>query len=238
MSVPLFATQRQARATTDVVVEIAPSQTPPRMPLELRDYVSPNTWESRMSLLTRLASQYCRPTFERAYLMAVVLLTFFVPVLSYFVILHGLVKTTDSNSDDFERQIWWARFATVAITIATWLLLIVPVIIWKYTGRVRFTKLADQWTRTDALSARTYGASPVWKMTVPGMIRSLIVLEITVPTTIRSNFDPESYLPPYIAAGEDGLPAYTDTKTTPWSKDFSGRVKYGELPIYTDKLTV
>ncbi|KAN0091079.1 hypothetical protein V8E55_004645 [Tylopilus felleus] len=231
MSVPFLTNSR--RATTDIVVEIARSQAPPTLPFELRDYVSPNTWENRVSLLAQLASQYCRPTFERAYLVVIMVLTFLVPITTYYVSLQALENTTDNIG----QQVWFARFIAFATTIATWFVLSAPVIVWKYMGNVRVTKLAKQWTRTDALAAPTYGAAPVWRATAPGLFRNLIVLEVSVPSTKKSTFDRDSCLPAYIAAGEDGLPSYVDTNAAQWSKDLTGGIKYGELPIFTDELS-
>ncbi|KIJ61302.1 hypothetical protein HYDPIDRAFT_51534, partial [Hydnomerulius pinastri MD-312] len=52
-----------------VVKELSCSQPPPRMPVELQESVSPSTWENRVRVIIRVASQYSRPTFERAYLI-------------------------------------------------------------------------------------------------------------------------------------------------------------------------
>jgi hypothetical protein len=230
MSVPFSVDLR--RATTDVVVELSRSEAPPTLPFELRDYVSPNTWEIRVSTLARLASKYCRPTFERAYLVVIVLLTFLVPITTYYVTLHSL----ESTIDDVDRQVWLARFSSFALTIATWIVLSAPMVVWKYLGRIRVMRLADHWTRADALSAPSYGDAPVWKATAPGLFRDAIVLMVTVPLTMKSHFDPDSYLPPYIAAGDDALPPYVDSRMARWSKDLKGGIRYGDLPIYTDKL--
>lgn len=51
--------------------------------------------------------------------------------------------------------------------------------------------LADQWTRSDALSAPSYGAAAVWKATAPGLFRDAIVRAKSVAltsTTDRSIF--------------------------------------------------
>ncbi|KAF8444537.1 hypothetical protein L210DRAFT_3502115 [Boletus edulis BED1] len=180
------------RVVTDVAVELSRSQAPPTLPFELRDYVSPNTWEARVSALTRLASQYSRPTFERAYLIIIMALSFLVPITTYYVTLQSLEGTTD----DVDRQVWLARFSCFAVTIATWIVLSAPMILWKYLGKVRVTRVADLWTRADALSAPSYGAAPVWKASAPGLLRDAVVLVVTVPLIQKSHFDRDSYLPP------------------------------------------
>jgi hypothetical protein len=163
-------------------------------------------------------------------------LTFLVPITTYYVTLQSLESAT--NDIDIDRQVWFARFISFAVTIATWIVLTAPVVVWKYLGKIRVKRLADQWTRSDALSAPSYGAAAAWKANAPGLFRDVIVLTITVPLTKKSHFDRDSYLPPYIAAGEDALPPYGDSSMTHWSKDLKGGIKYGELPIYTDELTV
>lgn len=42
-------------------------------------------------------------------------------------------------------------------------------------GKLRVTRLADHWTRTDALSATTYGDAAVWRANAPGLFRDAIV---------------------------------------------------------------
>jgi len=232
MSIPFSVDPK--RAVTDVVVELSRSQVPPTLPFELRDYVSPNTWEIRVSTLVRLASQYRRPNFERAYLVVIMVLTFLVPITTYYVTLQSMEDTID----DVDRQVWLARFGSFAVAIATWIVLSAPVVVWKYLGKVRVMRLVDHWTRADALSAPSYGDAPVWKATAPGLFKDALVLIVTVPLTKKSHFDRDSYLPPYIAAGDDALPPYGDSGMTHWSKDLQGVIKYGDLPIYTDKLAV
>lgn len=55
-------------------------------------------------------------------------------------------------------------------------------------GNVRVTKLAKQWTRTDALAAPTYGAAPVWRATAPGLFRNLIVRAESIPSSSSQFF--------------------------------------------------
>ncbi|KAI9569597.1 hypothetical protein HD554DRAFT_2089381 [Boletus coccyginus] len=161
MSVPLSVDPK--RATTDVVV------------------VSPNTWEIRVSTLARLASKYRRPTFERAYLIVIMALTFLVPITTYYVTLQSLESTT--TDDAIDSQVWFARFSCFAVAVVTWVVLSAPMVVWKYLGKIRVMRLADQWTRADALSAASYGAAPVWKATAPGLFRDAVVRTI-VPSTV------------------------------------------------------
>jgi len=233
MNVPFSVDPK--RATTGVAVELTRSQAPPMFPFELKDYVSPNTWEVRVSTLTRLASQYSRPTFERAYLAVMLVLTFLVPITTYYVTLQAL----ENANDDVDQQAWFIRLNCLAITIAMWIVLSAPMVVWKYLGKVRVMRLVDQWTRTDALSASSYGAAPVWRASLPGLFRDAIVLTVTVPLIQKSYFDRDGYLPPYVSASDDALPSYGNSKMVQWSQDLKGGMKYGDLPIYTDdKLVV
>jgi len=224
------------RATIDVVVELSRNQVPPTLPFELRDLISPNTWEARLSALAQLVSMYCRPALERVYLLVILVLTFLIPITTYYVSIQALQDTT---TDSLDKEIWFARFSSFAATLATWVVLSVPWIVWKFIGKLRVARLVDQWTREDALAGPSYGAAPIWMASSPGLFRDAVELMVTVPVTKRSHFDRDSYLPPYVSAGDDALPAYTDPRMASWSKDIGGAVKYGDLPIYTeDKLTM
>lgn len=159
-------------------------------------------------------------------------LTFLIPIATYHAALQALENTT-ANIDE---QVWFIRLGCFAVTITTWIVLLAPILVWKYLvrilpvsvsaclsngmaaqGKVRVMRLADQWTRTDALSAPSYGAAPVWRASLPGFFRDTIVrtnsapeyspptnrsilfpqvLMVTVPLTKKSHFDHDSYLPP------------------------------------------
>lgn len=115
-----------------------------------------------------------------------------VPVTTYYVTLQALEST---KTNDVDKQFWLARFISFAVMIAMWIILSLPVVIWKYLvriffpfsychvvllvrnvqGKVRVTKLGQEWTRSDALAAPSYGAAPVWKASTPGLFRDAIV---------------------------------------------------------------
>lgn len=113
-----------------------------------------------------------------------------VPIATYYVTLHSLESST---IDDLDRQVWLARFSSFAVTIAMWIVLSAPMVVWKYLvrvlramsprvsllriaqGKTRVMKLADHWTRADALSAPSYGAAAVWKATAPELFKGAIV---------------------------------------------------------------
>jgi len=219
------------RVTTNITVELSHSHSPPTLPFDLRDYVSQNTWTIRVSTLRRLASQFYRPTFERGYLFTILILSLVVPIVTYDFTFPALEHAFPNNVD---KQIWVARSISFAAVVVTWLVLTIPVIVCKYVGKVRVTRLAQEWTKLDALAAPSYGAAPVWKAAVPGLFRDAVVLMVTIPSIKKSQFDRDSYLPPYIAAGDDALPPYRDSNMVNLSRDLEGGIKYGELPIYTD----
>ncbi|KAG9316553.1 hypothetical protein JVU11DRAFT_2604 [Chiua virens] len=222
------------------IQELSHAQAPPTLPFELKDYISPNAWEARVSTLTQLASHYCRPLFERAYLAMLLVLSFLVPVTTYYITLPALEGSASSGdavpigTDETDRLVWLARLIAFSVTLATWIVLCVPVVVWKYSGIRRVRRLANQWTRGDMLAASSYGDAPVWKASAPGFFREILVLVVTVPMKQRSHFDRNSYLPPYINAGDDGLPSYGDSSMTQWSTDPKGGTRYGDVPIYAD----
>jgi len=184
-----------------------------------------------VSALARLGSQYCRPTFERVYLFFILTLSLLVPIATYYVILSALEKSKNVHTPD--AQVWLARFSALGATFGVWVVLSIPMLVWKYLGKVRVAKLTQQWTKVDLVGTPSFDA-PIWRASAPGLFRDSIVLTVTVPMVTKSNFDRNSSLPPYIAAADDPSPPYLDANMAELSKDLEAGVKYGELPIYSD----
>ncbi|KAH7888752.1 hypothetical protein F5I97DRAFT_746970 [Phlebopus sp. FC_14] len=233
MTAPLSSTSKQA--TTDVAVELSHSQPPPPLPFELQGIITPDTWETRVHAIVAVTSRYSRPTFERIYLMFGILVTLVISVAAYYFSLREL-ENTGNNSD---ANVWYARFISLGVTIATWVVLFFPVTLWKYMGKVRIKKILARWSQDDIRTIPPYAAGPEWRLTPPGLFRDAIILAVTVPVKPRkSNFQPDANLPPYIGPASEPLPPYRYLKMNHWSKDISGGTRYGDIPIYSDSKNI
>lgn len=224
---PLWSSSKTRK--NEVVVELSSTQHPPLFPIELRDYVSPDKWETRVRAITRIASQYSKPMLERSWMLVAMLLTFIAPIVAYYDYLHHF----DDEELDEDRQnaiIWQARLIALGITVGLWFVMFLPILIWKYMGRVRVNKMIDRWVKDDVRSASSYATIPTWKVTMPGVFRDGIVLSVSFPAP-PSSFELEAYLPPYIAPPNEAAPSYETTKRF---SGLQGDGKFGEIPLYSD----
>ncbi|KAG2750250.1 hypothetical protein P692DRAFT_201448936 [Suillus brevipes Sb2] len=131
-------------------------------------------WETRVRAITRMASQYSKPVLERSWMFAAVILTFIAPIVAYY----DFIGHFDSEQIDEDRQnqiVWQARLIALVVTVGLWVVMFLPIAIWKYMGRVRVNKMIDRWAKDDVRSASSYAAIPTWKVTMPGMFRDGIV---------------------------------------------------------------
>ncbi|KAG1765028.1 hypothetical protein EDD22DRAFT_881758 [Suillus occidentalis] len=203
----------------EVVVELSHTQPPPLFPMGLQNYVSPHMWETRVRAITRMASQYSKPVLERSWMLVAVILTFVAPIVAYY----DFIGHFDNEQIDEDRQnqiVWQARLIALVVTVGLWVVMFLPIAIWKYMGRVRVNKMIDRWAKDDVRSASSYAAIPTWKVTMPGMFRDGIVLALEL-----------EYLPPYIAPPTDAAPSYEATKRL---SGLQGDSKFGEIPLYND----
>jgi len=211
-----------------VVVELSHAQPLPLLPLGLQNYVSPHMWETRVRGITRMASQYSKPALERSWMFVALILTFIAPIVAYYDYIHQF----DDEQVDEDRQIqivWQARLVALLVTVGLWIVMFLPIIIWKYMGRVRVNKMVDRWAKDDLRSASSYAAIPTWNVTMPGMFRDGIVLAVSFPAP-PSSFELEN-LPPYIAPPTDAAPSYEAIKRL---SSLQGDGKFGEIPLYND----
>ncbi|KAG2036102.1 hypothetical protein BDR03DRAFT_960782 [Suillus americanus] len=140
----------------------------------LQNYVSPHMWETRVRAITRMASQYSKPVLERSWMFVAIILTFIAPIVAYYDYIHRF----DGERIDDDRQnqiIWEARLIALAVTVGLWIVMFLPIVIWKYMGRVRVNKMINRWAKDDIRSASSYAAIPTWKVTMPSMFRDGIV---------------------------------------------------------------
>jgi len=219
----------------EVVVELSHAQPLPLFPIELQNYVSPDKWENRVRAITRIASQYSKPMLERSWMLLSLILTFIAPLVAYYVALHHFNRREDGIEEDNQDQyIWDSRLIAFGVTLGLWFVMFLPVAIWKYMGRVRANKMVDGWAKDDIRTASSYAAISTWKVIMPSIFRDRIVLIVSCPAS-PSNFDPESYLPPYIATPHEAAPSYEVTKRF---SSLQGDGKFGEIPLYNDSKEV
>ncbi|KAH7910600.1 hypothetical protein BJ138DRAFT_84659 [Hygrophoropsis aurantiaca] len=219
-------------AMTDIVLELSPRQPTPLLPYELHNTISNDTWETRVRAIIRLASQYSKPQFERVWILIGIIATFIVPIITYSVAIHQL--STDGNHQD--EHTWDARFISFGVTIATWLLFFMPVIVWKYLGQVRVRAMVAQWAKEDMKNSVSYTSLPTWKVSTPKIFRDGIILIISV-SSISSHFHPDAFLPPYIGPPADSvkLPPYEAGKAMYNSSGQHGGKKFGDIPLFNDE---
>lgn len=216
---------------SEVVVELSHTQPPPLFPIELQNYVSPDKWETRVRAITRIASQYSKPTLERCWMLLSLILTFVAPLVAYYVALHHFNRQEVGQREDQSDQfIWESRLIAFGVMVGLWFVMFLPIAVWKYMGRARMNKMVDGWAKDDIRTASSYVAISTWKVAMPGVFRDGIVLVITCPGP-PSTFGHESYLPPYIATPSEAAPSYEVTKRF---SSLQGEGKFGEIPLYND----
>ncbi|KAH7927141.1 hypothetical protein BV22DRAFT_303005 [Leucogyrophana mollusca] len=220
-------------AMTDVVLELSPSQPTPLLPYELHNTVSNDTWETRIRAIIRVASQYSKPLFERVWILISMIATFVVPIVTYYVSLHQL----DKGEGHRDEHIWDARFISFGVTVATWALFFLPIIVWKYLGHARVKAMVAQWAKEDMKNAPSYTTMPIWKVSTPRIFRDVIILVISLPAISQASFHPDACLPPYIAPPADAakLPPYEPGKMGYASVGFHDGEKFGDIPLYNDE---
>lgn len=113
--------------------------------------------------------------------------------MAYYDYLHQF----DDEQIDEDRQIqivWQARFVAFVVVVGLWIVMFLPITIWKYMviliwfllsvrctetssgkGRVRVNNMIDRWAKDDLRSASSYAAIPTWKVIMPGIFKDGIV---------------------------------------------------------------
>lgn len=216
-------------------MELSRTHPPPLFPVQLQHCVSPDKWENRVRAITRVASQYSKPTLERCWIVLSVILTFISPLVAYYVALHHFnVQEEGERDDQQDGHIWESRLIAFGVMVGLWFVMFLPIATWKYMGRVRMNKIIDGWAKDDVRTASSYAAIPTWKVTMPGVFRDGTVLVVSCPAP-PSNFDHEPYLPPYIATPPEAAPSYEVTKRF---SSLQGDGRFGEIPLYSDSKDV
>ncbi|KAL1748719.1 hypothetical protein HDZ31DRAFT_79571 [Schizophyllum fasciatum] len=229
----------QHKADNVILVYLSPSSPPPvSVPFELQEYVSKDAWASRITTITRTASNYSKPKLEMIWAILSFLLLTVIP-MAIVSVLNATLHPDDPQWHFHVREI------SLGIFLGMMLLFALPMIIWKAIGQRHLTRTIQRWTQQDNQSLVPGTPRATWSARLPRMFSSQIVVSIAVPQgTFPSLFHPDAYLPsfvrgpidaqaayyyPYSGGGEKGLPHMSTVGTVPLYGNGNGRPpSYGD----------
>ncbi|KAJ6625591.1 hypothetical protein B0H10DRAFT_2002069 [Mycena sp. CBHHK59/15] len=223
-----FSTTRNAN---NITLYLSPTQPAPlSVPAELRNQITPDVWASRLAAITRTASRYNKPMFERVWTIVGILAIIIVPVAVFQVVLSALHLQSDPTTS----HVFEARGISFAIFVGMVLLFLAPIAIWKYIGRREVSAMLKSWEKADQQGRGSVPMSP-WKVKTPGIFRSSIILVIALPPgTVPTSFHVDAYLPAYINPPSDRDANYY----YPYKREEPGVPRMsviGNVPLFTDE---
>jgi len=223
-----FAPQRNAN---EIVLYLSSTQPTPSMPFELQGSIAPDVWTTRVQTLTRMGARYSKPMFERIWLVLAILTPLFLPVGLYSIILSALQSKLGPGADD-RNAFFEARSICSAMSIAIALVFVLPMVAWKFTGRLQANRQLKQWMAAD--SRMGSASMSAWRVKTPGVFRPSTLLTIRLPGNASpTSFHPNAYLPSYINGPSDADAAYYyPYKAEPGLPKMS---VVGNVPLYTDE---
>lgn len=175
------------------------STTPP-IPFELMGHISADDWDMRVPALTKLASRYYKPLFERIWLAVSILITLIVPLVVYPSIDRAIFGKDESKGS----KAFAARVVSVLIFLAVVLMMWMPIFIWKRIGTRRVRLLLASYATADESRVPRPPFIPKWTMSTPGIINMDIALHISTPPVAPVTlFHPDAYLPAFIGKVEE-----------------------------------
>ncbi|KAJ6586979.1 hypothetical protein DFH09DRAFT_1142165 [Mycena vulgaris] len=217
-------------ANNAIVLYLSPTQPAPPVPLELRGQITPDVWADRLAAITRTASRYHKPMFERVWAVIAILAVIIVPAALFQVILSAL----HYKSEPTIRHAYEARGISFAIFVVMILLFLLPLAVWKYIGRKEVNLMLKKWERADQ-NGRGSVPMSAWTVSTPGVLRSNIILNIQLPPgTAVSSFHVDAYLPSYINGPSDPDANYY----YPYKSAEPGLPRMsvvGDVPLFTDE---
>jgi hypothetical protein len=221
------------RSADEITLYLSPKQpSPSTVPYELQNYITDDEWAVRVPAVTRAASRYSKPIFERIWLLIAFFTMVFLPTALFRVILGPNFHYRD---DDISRtRFFLARGISVGSLIGVALFFIMPIAIWKFLGRRNMDFMLQKWAMADRMLKGQNVFLPTWTVKTPGIFRDSIILSIRLPADrIPTSFHPDAYLPSYINGPNDAVPPPTYLQDT---KDAPGYpATYGSLPLYEDE---
>ncbi|KAI0769723.1 hypothetical protein BD413DRAFT_78565 [Trametes elegans] len=184
-------------------VNQAPSDT---VPYDLQKYYNRDVWVARQRAVLTKGSRYLKPRFEIIFAAFMLLATFAVPIVVYYVLLNSLPKSevevervnghTIAVRDD---RYWQARWASMGALLGLLTLGLVPFFLWKANGKRQVNMMLRKFTAQDAAVAGPGAQVPEWSMKMPGIGSKAIHLMISYPRPmLPTMYGPGSQLPPYL----------------------------------------
>lgn len=226
----MFSYSRPSRNANEVVLHLTPNQrATPSVPFELQGQISADKWELRIDAIKSVAGRYSKPVLERVWLIVGLLSTFTLSLLLYqLVLLRFFVRGDESKRSERQTQ---AAAISIGIFAGLVLLVVVPMLIWKYMGSRAITTMLQKWGQADRAQFSQHAC--VWKASSPGVFRTALTLKITLPSApAPTAFHPDAYLPSYInGPHDDGAYFYPYHRTEPGLPHMS---VIGNVPIRID----
>ncbi|VDB95322.1 unnamed protein product [Peniophora sp. CBMAI 1063] len=209
------------RAPGKITLYFHKRQTPPTLPYELHNHVSPDTWASRVPQILRLTARYQQPLLE-----AVWILLFFVAAIAVPMALRSTIY------GNLRTSIYTAHFISLGIFLAIALVFWAPLIAWKMLGQQYANVLARRWAAEDTrLSGSRYnGYVPLWSIRLPGVLSSQTIVTINVPQLgpPTSPYDAQAYLPNWVGPAQNQGSPFEDRYAT----DLKRPSSLDALPLY------
>jgi len=173
----------------------------PPVPIELNAFITPDEWQRRLTVISKLARRYSRPLLEKIWIFLGFLLTLAAPIIVYRV-LDNKILSNNGEFVDFD-QLSKLRFISFGVFVAVMVVFWVPLIIWKSVGRYRMRSLISEWSQIEVLAKNKGLFVPIWSVSLPSGYSSMIAVSITIPPRVNPTvFHPDAYLPPYISPPE------------------------------------
>ncbi|TRM69856.1 hypothetical protein BD626DRAFT_475514 [Schizophyllum amplum] len=227
---PRFFGQNKANDNV-ILVYLSPSSPPPvSVPFELQEYVSKDAWASRITTITRTASGFSRPLFEKIWAAFSFLLLMIVPM--------AISSVLNATLRDPENLDWRFRAREISLGIFFGLMFLVtmPMVIWKAIGQRHLNRTILRWTQQDNQSQIPSGGRATWSARLPRMFSDQIVVSITVPQgAFPSLFHPDAYLPSYVRGPIDAQAAFYNPYAEKAGQGMAPMSTLGSVPLYDER---
>ncbi|EIN11317.1 hypothetical protein PUNSTDRAFT_42619 [Punctularia strigosozonata HHB-11173 SS5] len=171
------------KASDKITVYLSANETaPPAPPFELQRWISRDTWNARVPVITRTSAKYSKPMFERVWTLIGLIAVIVLPVALYRVILAAM----NDNREGEVKFFFEAKAVSFGILVGTLLLFWLPMAIWKFIGNRQVNAIVHKWEREDRATMGPGAVIPTWKVKTPGVMNMSICLIIDVPSVRAS----------------------------------------------------
>lgn len=193
------------RQNGTVTLYLSPKFPTPPVPFELSGHIAADDWAMRVPALTRLASRYYKPIFERIWLALAIAVTLIIPLVVYqpiFIAIYGNSRNNSSGN-------MLAHFIGLLMFFFALAICWAPIYIWKTIGNRRVQALLASYSAADAARSSLSSFVPKWSINTPGILTTQTILTITTPPADPiTSFHPDAYLPAYVGKADEAQGAY------------------------------